>query len=140
MRTIAVKRYAVQSEGRQAVTELLIGDPEHGSDLMQSSAALGEWSARDPRLGLADYLIGKNLYSRARWQEAHLHLERALGRELPLPRVRREALRIGIFAACALGDRPSASARLREYLTDTELSLARREGMQKFAELCGLVS
>jgi tetratricopeptide (TPR) repeat protein len=140
MRTIAVKRYAVQSEGRQAVTELLIGDPERGSDLMQSSAALGEWSARDPRLGLADYLIGKNLYSRARWQEAQLHLERALVRELPLPSVRREALRVGIFTACALGDRPNASARLREYLTDSELSLARREGMRKFAELCRLVS
>jgi hypothetical protein len=138
VRTIAVKRYAGRSEGRQAVAELLIGDPARGSDLMQSSAALGEWSARDPQLGLADYLLGKNLFSRARWRESDLHLDRALARELPLASVRREALRTSVFAGCALGQRESASARLREYLSDPELSAARRQGMRKFAQLCGL--
>jgi hypothetical protein len=138
VRTIAVKRYAAHSEGRQAVMDLLIGDPERGSDLMQSSAALGEWSARDPQLGLADYLLGKNLSSRARWREADQHLERALARELPLASVRREALRTAVFAGCALGQRERASARLREYLSDPELNAARREGMRKFAQLCGL--
>lgn len=138
VRTVAVKRYAAQSEGRQAVAELLIGDPEQGSDLMQSSAALGEWSVRDPSLGLADYLIGKNLFSRQRWREAELHLGRALGRTLPLASVRREALRTFVFAACALGQRESAAPRLREYLADAELSAARQQGMRKFAELCGV--
>jgi hypothetical protein len=138
VRTVAVKRYAAQSEGRQAVAELLIGDPERGSDLMQSSAALGEWSVRDPSLGLADYLLGKNLFSRQRWREADAHLERALGRTLPLPSVRREGLRTVVFAACALGERERAALRLREYLTDPELSAARKQGMRRFAELCGL--
>jgi tetratricopeptide (TPR) repeat protein len=138
MRTVAVKRYAIQSDGRQAIADLLIGDPERGSDLMQSSAALGEWSARDPQQGLADYLLGKNLYSRGRWKEADQRLERALARELRLPSVRREALRTGVFAACALAERERASQRLRAYLADSELSAARREGMQKFARLCGL--
>jgi len=138
VRTVAVKRYAAHSEGRAAIADLLIGDPERGSDLMQSSAALGEWSARDPTQGLADYLLGKNLYSRARWKEADQHLERALGRTLPLASVRREALRTEVFAACALGERERANLRLREYLADSELGAARREGMQKFARLCGL--
>jgi hypothetical protein len=138
VRTVAVKRYAAQSEGRQAIADLLIGDPERGSDLMQSSAALGEWSERDPKQGLADYLLGKNLYSRSRWKEADQHLERALARELPLASVRREALRTEVFAACALAERERANLRLREYLADSGLSAARREGMEKFARLCGL--
>jgi hypothetical protein len=138
VRTVAVKRYAAHSEGRQAIADLLIGDPERGSDLMQSSAALGGWSEADPKQGLADYLLGKNLYSRTRWKEADQHLERALERELPFASVRREALRTEIFAACALGERERANLRLREYLADSSLSAARREGIQKFARLCGL--
>jgi hypothetical protein len=137
-RTLDVKRYAGHSAGRQAVVDLLIGDPHWGSDLMQSSSALGEWSAREPELGLADYLLGKNLYSRFRWHEAHSHLGRALERALPLGSVRLEALRVGILAACALGELELARTRLREYLARDELSAARREGMKRFAVGCGL--
>ena len=137
-RSVAVKRYAARSEGREAIAQLLIGDPQRGSDLMQSSAALGEWSVRDPSLGLAEYLLGKNLYARARWAEADEHLERALARQLPLASVRREALRTGVFAACALGQPARAQSRLRQYLADPELSAARRTAMLRFAESCGL--
>jgi tetratricopeptide (TPR) repeat protein len=137
-RALAVKRYAARGNGRAAVAELLIGDPERGTDLMQASASLGEWSVREPGLGLAEYLLGKNLYSRARWRDASLHLERALGRALPLPSVRREALRSQIFALCALSERQRASSSLRAYLADPELSPARREAMRRFAPVCGL--
>jgi tetratricopeptide (TPR) repeat protein len=138
-RAIAVKRYAIDDrEGRQAIIDLLIGAPELGSDFVQSSAALGEWAARTPELGLADYLIGKNLYSRARWRDASAYLERALERRLPLESVRREALRTSVFARCALGDRPSAGAAFRAYMADPGLSLARKNGMQRFAQLCQL--
>jgi len=137
-RAIAVKRYAAGSDGRAAVTELLIGDPQQGTDLMQASASLGEWSVRAPGLGLAEYLLGKNLYSRARWRDASLHLTRALERELPLPSVRREALRTQIFALCALSERQRAGLALRAYLSDPELSSARRETMLRFAPICGL--
>lgn len=139
-RAIAVKRYAARSDGRAAVAELLIGDPERGTDLMQASASLGEWSARDPDLGLSEYLLGKNLYSRARWRDASLHLERALARELPLPSVRREALRSQIFSLCALSERQQASLLLRAYLSDPELRPARREAMQRFAPVCGVAA
>jgi tetratricopeptide (TPR) repeat protein len=138
-RAIAVKRFAIDSErGRSAIVDLLIGDPRLGSDLVEASAALGEWAEREPELGLADYLIGKNLYSRARWGDARTYLQQALQQNLPLASVRREALRTSIFANCALDDLPSAGAALQKYLLEPELSSARRLGMQRFAATCGL--
>ena len=137
-RTLAVKSYAARSEGRAATAELLIGDPQRGSDLMQSSSALGEWSEREPALGLADYLLGKNLYARFRWREANAHIGRALERELPLASVQLEALRVGILAACALGEQELARSRLREYLGRAAAGEVRKQGMRKFAVSCGL--
>lgn len=136
-RTIDVKRHAFRGDqGREAIIALLIGDPRLGPDLFQASGMLGEWSARREDLGLADYLLGKNLYSRGRWREAAAYLERALGRDIPLSSVRREALRVSIFARCATGDRAGAEIPLREYLADPGLSSARKDGMQRFAESC----
>jgi hypothetical protein len=85
---------------------------------------------------LADYLIGKNLYTRARWREAGEYLSRALERDLPLPSVRREALRSSVFVACALGDGARARAVLLDYLADPGLSLARKNGMERFQKVC----
>lgn len=138
-RTIAVKRYALANpRGRPAIAALLIGDPELGSDLSQAAAELGEWSAEEPELGLADYLIGKNLYNRARWRDAYIRLERGLRRALPLESVRREALRTFVFVACALDERAVAQGALNDYLTDPGLSSARKTGMQRFAKSCRL--
>jgi hypothetical protein len=136
-RTIAVKRYALRdAAGRSAITALLLGDRRLGPDLPQAAAELGEWSATEPELGLADYLIGKNLYSRARWRDAHVRLQRALQRGLPLASVRREALRTIVFTACALDERAVADRALGEYLADPGLSFARKSGMQRFARTC----
>lgn len=136
-RNIAVKRYALRDpEGRAAITALLIGDQRLGSDLLQAAAELGEWSATAPHNGLADYLIGKNLYARARWRAAYQRLSRALQRELPLRSVRREALRTLVFAACALGERDTARRALSDYLDDPALSPARKSGMQRFGKSC----
>jgi hypothetical protein len=136
-RTIAVKRYALQdAAGRAAIQALLIGDPRLGSDLPLAAAELGEWSASAPELGLADYLIGKNLYSRGRWRDAYGRLERALRRDLPIASVRREALRTFVFAACAIGKWGVAEAALVDIVTDPALSFARKTGMQRFARSC----
>ena len=139
-RTVAVKRYASDhTQARRAIVELLIGDPRRGSDLGAAYAALGQWSESEPGVGLADYLIGKNLYSRARWREAIEYLARALQRDLPLPSVRREALRTLTFAACALEDQPRARAAFDAYLADPGLSSARKNGMERFKNICRLV-
>jgi hypothetical protein len=136
-RTIEVKRYALTDRGgRAAISALLVGDVKFGSDLPQAMSELGEWSALAPTLGLADYLIGKNLYSRMRWRDTFARLERALARELPLLSVRREALRTFVFAACALDEYRAAERALDEYLADPALSSARKKGMQRFALSC----
>jgi len=136
-RTVAVKRYALSDPlGRAAITALLLGDPRLGSDLPQAAAELGEWSALAPQNGLADYLIGKNLYSRARWRDSYQRLSRSLARQLPIASVRREALRTFIFAACALGEHDAAARAMDEYLADPGLSSARKNGMQRFDESC----
>jgi len=132
-----VKRYALHDdEGRQGIVELLIGNPRLGPDLFQASSTLGAWSAREEDLGLADYLIGKNLYTRGRWHAAMGYLERALSRNLPPIGVRREALRSSVLARCATGDRAGAALALAEYLADPGLSSARKNGMQRFAKSC----
>jgi len=136
-RTIAVKRLALTDErGRSALVALLLGDVQLGSDLPLAMAELGEWSALAPDSGLADYLIGKNLYNRARWGDARARLERAVERNVALASVRREALRTLVFAACASGARDAAERALSEYLADPALSSARKNGMQRFAPSC----
>ena len=136
LRTLDVKRLADSGIARDAILTLLIGD-ELGPSWDAAAGKLGEWSALDPRSGLADYLLGKNLYNRGRWKEAGLYIDRALSRKLPEPRVLDEALRLRAVIACALLDRDTthwAFERLRE----RPLSAARREANQRFAERCAL--
>jgi hypothetical protein len=101
-------------------------------------AKLGEWAGADPEQGLADYLIGRNLYLRGRWRDAARHLDRALSRPLHLDRVRTEALRNRIVVGCALGDRPAALSAYERWQKEPGVSRARRVGMTRFAERCGI--
>lgn len=137
-RTLDVKRYATESPARQALVDLLIGDDRRGIDALEAGAGLGAWSSSEPGLGLADYLIARNLYQHARWERAAFHFDRALARELPLPRVEKEALRLRVLVACAQGDRETARATYRRYLERSDVGGARREGMQRFAARCGI--
>jgi tetratricopeptide (TPR) repeat protein len=139
VRSIEVKQFSINSVGRRAVVALLIGDDRQGTDLLESSAALGEWAANEPELGLADYLVGKNLYARERLEPALRSLDRALSRSLPLPSVRREALRLKVFAGCALNERSAARRALGQYFEAEGLSLARKAGMERFAARCRLL-
>lgn len=137
LRTIEVKAYALQHPAAyEAVRALLIGDGRSGPDLFEASVVLGAWSVSDPNLGLADYLIGKNFHAQQRWRLASEHMQRALGRPLPLDSVRREALRTSVFAACATGDEERARAALASYVSEPGLSAARKEGIQRFADQC----
>jgi tetratricopeptide (TPR) repeat protein len=137
-RTLDVKRFATLGPGRQVLVDLLIGDDKYGQDIMEASAGLGAWSARDASLGIADYLLGRNLYERARWERAAFHLDRALARELPLERVKKEALRLRTLLACAQGELDLARAMYTQYLASPDLSEARKEGMRRVATRCGI--
>jgi Flp pilus assembly protein TadD len=136
LRTLDVKRLADSGIARDAIVALLIGD-ELGPSWDVAAAKLGEWSVREPSSGLADYLLAKNLYSRGRFKDAALYLDRALSRQLPEPRVLDEALRLRAVVGCALLDRDAARWAF-ERLRERPLSAARREANERFAERCAL--
>lgn len=137
-RTLDVKRFATLGPGREALIDLLIGDDRYGQDLFEASARLGEWSALDPSLGVADYLLGRNLFDRERWERAAFHLDRALERPLPLERVKKEALRLRTLVACAQGHVDKARATYVDYLASSDLSEARKDGMRRMVARCGV--
>jgi hypothetical protein len=136
LRTLDVKRLAVDGVAREAIIALLIGD-ELGPSWDVAAPKLGEWSMLEPDSGLADYLVARNLYHRGRFKDAALYLDRALGRALPEPRVVEEALRLRIFVACAVLDRDAARWAL-ERVRSRSLSAARRESIERFAERCAI--
>ncbi len=138
-RAIEVKRWALRASepARSAITALLIGPPEKGPRWDVAAPLLGAWAALDPKSGMPKYLLGKNLLGRGHFGEAAGALEAALSRQLPLDSVRVEALRSLLIASCALSDPPRAERAFRR-LADESLSAARREGIERFAERCGI--
>ncbi|HET9932244.1 MAG TPA: tetratricopeptide repeat protein [Polyangiaceae bacterium] len=136
LRTLDVKRLADEGLAREAIVALLLGD-ELGPSWDVAAPKLGQWSALAPGQGLADYLLGRNLYGRGRYHEAALALDRALGRKLPEPRVLDEALRLRLVLACALVDVDAARWAL-ERLRARKLSAARREAVERLAERCSI--
>ncbi|HYO94082.1 MAG TPA: tetratricopeptide repeat protein [Polyangiaceae bacterium] len=136
LRTLDVKQLADAGIAREAIVLLLIGD-ELGPSWDVAAAKLGEWAARDPELGVADYLLGRNLMSRARYREAAFYFDRALSRRLLEPRILEEALRLRLIVGCASADSYTASWALGRLL-ERRLSSSRLQGIQRFAERCAL--
>lgn len=145
LRTLDVKKAAGAEVGQsersllyESVVKLLIGDAQ-GPSWDAAAPLLGERSALVANDGLPDYLIARNLLGRGRLRDAATHFERALERSISLPRVLEEALRLYTICACALGDKPSAKRSLDRFLA-LPLRPARRAGILRFAERCGLSS
>jgi len=136
VRTLEIKRLAGAPLARNAIANLLIGGVRFGPSWDVAGVKLGEWSASLPTDGVADYLIGKNLYLRGRWQEAATHLDRALGREISTPYARREALRVRTVLACAMNDHELARQTEQRWRAEPGIALARLEGMARFMRRC----
>jgi tetratricopeptide (TPR) repeat protein len=137
LRALDVKRYAATHEaGRDAIVGYLIGDAKRGRDDVAAAAALGAWSAADPKLGLADYLLGRSLFGRGRWEEVARRLDCALSRTLPIPSVAREATRSRMVLACAFGDRAGVEQLWSEIARDRGLAEARRAHLAEVVERC----
>lgn len=143
LRTLALKRAVLPAApdaelARGAVRSLLIGDPELGANFAVAAAELGRWSEATPSNGLPDYLLGKNHFSRGEWAWAAGELDRALSKGISAPVFRAEALRTRLLVACALGQQSQASAALEQYLAVPDIGRARRQGVLRFAERCGV--
>lgn len=122
--------------GRRAIVALLLGDPVLGSDWAISGAELGRWSEADGKLGIADYLLGKNYFQRGRWEEGARELDVALARKLPLPLVQREALRVRIYAACALGQKARAKEALAQFEKTDGTTEHQRDSLERLVQRC----
>jgi hypothetical protein len=110
-RTMEVKAQALDGPAaRQALVDLLVGEPGRPLDPWIGGLSLGAWAEEtaDP---LAAYLVGRNLANHERYARAGAWLDQALAaraRGAPvIPSVARELLRQRAICACALGDRPA---------------------------------
>lgn len=140
-RNIEVKRWALRASpvARGAIEALLVGEPRTGPNWDVAAPRIGAWAVLEPASGMPEYLLGKNYFGRGLYRESADLLERALGEELPLESVRAEALRSAFLARCALSDPPRARESYRRLL-ELPLSEARRVGVRRMAERCGVTN
>jgi hypothetical protein len=135
-RTLEVKAIAATDPAaRAAILPMLIGAKDRGSDLVVAAVELGAW--RVSGSPLADYLIGRHLALRGWYAEAAKYLDASLAAAPPTPRVHREALRLRVVCACALGD-GDAVRSLRPRLAPTFAGTAggRLASVERFADRC----
>jgi formylglycine-generating enzyme required for sulfatase activity len=137
-RTLQVKSLASEGSGREAIVTLLVGQGEFGPAWDAAAPLVQAWADREPDHDLPPYLIGRNLFGAGRYAAAARYLDQSLALEPRLASVRREAIRLRLIAACALGDVPGVEKALESALADPELRSARRLGLTRFAERCGV--
>lgn len=137
LRTLEVKAASVGSpRARAALFLLLIGEPGRGPDRVRASEMFGLWSKEAPADGMPDYLMARQLLGAGLHAEAAARLDAALSKELALPRVQIETLRLRTVAACALGDPIAAEKAYDAYRARPEVPRARRESMAALVERC----
>jgi tetratricopeptide (TPR) repeat protein len=137
LRTLDVKMAAAKDEKiRPAIVEQLIGVAGRGPDAVRAAELLGAWAATSPADGLPAYLLARRYVGEGRFAEAAERLDRALGGEIALPRVRTEAERLRLVVACGLGDRRTAERMLAAYVA-RDVSEARRDTARRLLDRCG---
>lgn len=138
LRTLDVKLEAVRDpKAREAVVELLIGRKERGPDPALAATKLGAWAASEPTNGLPDYLLARGLLGRGLYREAGEGLNRALEKGLAIASVKREALRLRMIAACAVGEGETVTLSYAQWREEPETGGARGEGVRRLWERCG---
>ncbi|HNS97072.1 MAG TPA: hypothetical protein PKL73_09000 [Polyangiaceae bacterium] len=135
LRTLDVKLRGTRSpyEGR-AIRALLLGD---GSpDPRLAFTLLGKWIVEAPADGLPAYLAGRNLMNARAWMAAAESLDWALERDLHEPRIMREALRLRIIVACAVGDVATARKVMTRWKAQPELQEVRWRVLERRLGAC----
>jgi len=117
---------------------LLIGKGDFSPGWDAAAPLVQAWADREPNHDLPPYLIGRNLFTSGRHEDASRYLDQSLALEPRLASVRREALRLRLIAACALGDVPGVAKTLERVVADPDIRTARRLGLERLAERCGL--
>jgi formylglycine-generating enzyme required for sulfatase activity/tetratricopeptide (TPR) repeat protein len=135
-RTLEVKRLASDGTAREAVIALLIGNGDWPPAWDVAAPLLQAWADAHPTDDVAPYLIGRNVLLAGRYPDAMKYLDRSLSFTPALASVRREALRLRLIAGCALGRDPERAVLLGRALSDPDLPLARRVGLQRMMGRC----
>lgn len=138
LRQLEVKLAGLESSDatvRRAVAGVFFGVAGKAPLPVLTGYRLGQWvQAQDAALG--HYLMGKQLWAAGEWEPALAHLRRAANEpELPV-RVRREATRGVLVAACALGDRASVVDAAGRLADDRGFPAGSKLAWQAFARRC----
>ncbi|HEX3597384.1 MAG TPA: SUMF1/EgtB/PvdO family nonheme iron enzyme, partial [Polyangiaceae bacterium] len=136
LRNLDVKEYALRAPSRDAIVAYLIGDPVLGRSATAAISALGAWSAREPSMGLADYLLARAYAGEGRYGLVASSLDAALGKTLPLPSVLREAYKLRLITACMLEDHDQLAAAYAKWLTLDGPRPPERAEMAEFVARC----
>lgn len=137
LRTLDIKERACDHEVlRPAVVALLIGSDRFGPDNLEALDHLGRWRLEDPEDGVIDYLLARQYLDAGRYELAARRLDSALGQRLDIERVRTEALRLRLRAACAVGDTMAAARVFERYAVRPGLPPARRQAAAALLERC----
>ncbi len=122
---------------QRAVASVFFGEQGKGPLPIQTGFALGRWvQASDAPLGW--YLLGKQFWAVGEWRRAQESLQRALEAGSLPPRVRREALRGVLVAACAQGNSAEVAQTAADLRADSTASEAAQAGWLAFATRCGV--
>lgn len=137
LRTLEVKRARLgDARARDALVQLLVGTGGKGPDKVIAAELLGAWARADPDDGLPRYLLARHHLAAGAFREVAARLDEALALRLEPPRVRVEAERMRIVAACAVGDGVTARAFLGRYVAHPEVFAARRDAATSLVERC----
>ena len=138
LRQLDVKLLALSEADERtldAVFSLFFGAHGEGSMPLTSGLALGRWlEATDSTL--AHYLVGKQLWSVEKWQDALVHLKTVVSRGGLPARVIREATRGTLVAACATGDIDGVKVAAGALARDTAFPVGARAAWTALADRC----
>jgi len=135
-RTIEVKRWASGTKAQKPVVALLIGTPETPASWEVAAPLIQGWADRELFDDVPTYLLGRNLLNGGHYAEAASYLDAALRHASPLASVHREAVRLRVIAACALGEDPRRLGLVEELEKDQERARARRVGLLALVDRC----
>lgn len=121
---------------RPAVVALLVGTPQRGPDRTMALALLGALTTDAREAGMAAYLLARQYVNAGQYDDAAAQLDRALGAGISVPRVRVEAERLRLVAACALADAAGAARAFAVYAANAEVNASRRGGARALLDRC----
>lgn len=139
-RTLEVKLLATSAPApeRAALRSLLLGSFKLPPSWDTAAPLLGAWRERDPKRGLPSYLLARNLFNRSLFDESAAYLDEALGRELSLESVQREALRLRVIVGCAQLEQGAVRRSLARYLALPDVTTHERDAALSIASRCGV--